>query len=106
MPSVSGGNLADPILTGCLRGAIAADLPLVRGDARRPRRVLLNLQSNAVKFTPKGGATMLSPQRAAPKSPSSAPIPASAWRPNTSESRSLASARSTTDAPAATKAPA
>ena len=38
-----------------LRSRVAADLPRVRGDARYIRQILLNLVSNAVKFTPPGG---------------------------------------------------
>ncbi|MCE9649126.1 MAG: hypothetical protein K8R18_05800 [Parvibaculum sp.] len=43
-----------------LRSAVATDLPRLRADHRRIRQVLLNLLSNAAKFTPSGGLIVIS----------------------------------------------
>ena len=38
-----------------LRTDVAADLPLIQADARKLKQVIVNLLTNAVKFTPSGG---------------------------------------------------
>jgi signal transduction histidine kinase len=41
---------------------LAIDLPLLRGDEHKTKQVLLNLVTNAVKFTPAGGRVVLDGQ--------------------------------------------
>lgn len=46
-----------------LLSQIAPDLPCLRGDEEKLRRVLVNLLGNAIKFTPTGGEVTLSAHR-------------------------------------------
>lgn len=48
-----------------LEHVVAADLGVIRADARRIKQVVLNVMSNAVKFTPPGGRVEVSAVREA-----------------------------------------
>jgi len=43
-----------------IRSGVGADLPSVMADTRSVRQILLNLLSNAIRFTPKGGQIVIS----------------------------------------------
>jgi len=42
---------------------LASDLPEIVGDRRAFNQILINLMSNAIKFTPRGGSVTVSAQR-------------------------------------------
>ena len=66
-----------PVVTGCcdllalkardsgveIKAKLAADLPEIVGDRRAFNQILINLMSNAIKFTPRGGSVTVSAQR-------------------------------------------
>ena len=43
-----------------LQTDIDGDMPMLHGDVRRMKQIILNLMSNAVKFTPEGGSVTVS----------------------------------------------
>lgn len=66
-----------PVVTGCcdllalkardaaveIKARLAPDLPEIVGDRRAFNQILINLMSNAIKFTPRGGSVTVSAQR-------------------------------------------
>ena len=66
---ISPAGAVDEVVTGLqphaarkrhkLHSAVSPDLPLVRADAVRLKQILLNLVSNAIKYTPDGGTIVV-----------------------------------------------
>jgi len=66
-----------PVITGCcdllalkardaaveIKTKLASDLPEIVGDRRAFNQILINLMSNAIKFTPRGGSVTVSAHR-------------------------------------------
>ena len=100
-PIIKRSNLA---VTTKVRGAV----PSVRSDRQKVKQIVLNLLSNALKFTPAGSVTMTASYdaRAQPGGDRGQATPASAFRRRTRRRSSRTSASSTRRRRAATAAPA
>lgn len=59
MPQANAGRII-------IRSGVASDLPSIIADERSVRQILLNLLSNAIRFTPQGGQIIISAYRHQP----------------------------------------